>query len=74
MDEEAKVPFYEHVLLDHMLDDFYSSGPVREFMELVMLGLTNNPYINVERKKAYIEWYLNYFKEKESILRAAGAV
>lgn len=74
LEEEAKVPFYEHVLLDYMLEDFYKTGPVRDFMDLVVIGLTNNPFINVERKKAYIEWYLNYFKEKENLLKVAGAI
>jgi len=74
LEEEEKVPFYEHVLLDHLLEGFPQKGPVRQFMELVLIGLSNNPYITVDRKHATVEYYREYFNEKEDILRASGAL
>ena len=74
LEEEAKVPFYEHTLLDHLLEDLPPSGPVREFMELITIGVSNNPYISVERKHAVIGWYIDFFKEKEPILKECGAL
>lgn len=43
-------------------------------MELVCTGLSKNPHLTVERKKAHIEWYKNYFAEKEELLKELGAV
>ncbi len=43
LEEEQNVPFYDHVLLDHLLEGFPDKGPVRQFMELVLIGLSNNP-------------------------------
>jgi len=74
LEEEEKVPFYEHVLLDHLLEGFPERGPVRQFMELVITGLSSNPYITVERKHATVDYYREYFKDKEDILRASGAL
>lgn len=45
------------------------SGPVRIFMELVCVGLSKNPWYTVEQKKEHIEWYRNYFNEKEDVLK-----
>lgn len=73
LDEEAKVPFYKHVLLDQHLEGLPESGPVRQFMELVLIGLSQNPYLTIERKKASIEWYKNFFYEREEVLRTAEA-
>lgn len=33
-------------------------------MELVLLGLSQNPYITVQRKRETIEFYKNFFEEK----------
>jgi small subunit ribosomal protein S31 len=74
LEEEQNVPFYDHVLLDHLLEGFPDKGPVRQFMELVLIGLSNNPYITVERKDATVQYYREYFKEKEDVLRASGAL
>lgn len=74
MDEEAKVGFHEHVFLDHLISDFPKKGPVRHFMELVLVGLSKNPYLTVQQKKDHIEWFRNYFKEKEDVLKSVGAL
>lgn len=68
------MPFYEHVFLEHWLKGFPGRGPVRQFMEIMLLGLSKNPYLTVERKKAYIDWFRTYFGEKEDILRQTGSL
>ena len=71
MDEEAKVPFHEHVFLDHLLEDFPKKGPVLVFMELVILGLSKNPHMTVQEKHAHVEWFKQYFEEKKPVLDQA---
>jgi small subunit ribosomal protein S31 len=66
--EEAKVGFHEHIFLEHLLDKFPQKGPVRHFMELVVVGLSKNPCYTVEEKKAHIDWFAEYFKDKYHFL------
>lgn len=69
MDEEASVAFENHVFVEEHLDSWCPKvGPVRIFMELVCVGLSKNPWLTVEQKKEHIEWYRNYFDEKQDIL------
>nr|XP_042909793.1 28S ribosomal protein S31, mitochondrial isoform X3 [Parasteatoda tepidariorum] len=74
MGEEENVGFHEHVFLDQHLHGFPTRGPIRHFIELVAVGLSTNPYISVERKIENIDWFRNYFKEKEEILKQCGAL
>lgn len=60
--EEEAVGFDEHVFLEHLLDDFPKAGNIRQFMELVVTGLQQNPYLSVEDKKEHIEWFKDYFQ------------
>jgi small subunit ribosomal protein S31 len=60
---EEKVGFEEHVLLDHHLKDFPQRGPVRRFMEMVVTGLSKNPYYTVKEKHQQIQWYKKYFSK-----------
>ncbi|XP_063807980.1 small ribosomal subunit protein mS31 [Pseudophryne corroboree] len=69
LDEEQKVEFYEHIFLDKYLEDFPKQGPIRHFMELVICGLSKNPYLTVQQKKDHIYWYRDYFHQKEDLLR-----
>ena len=70
MEEELKVPFYEHVFLEHLLDHgFPKKGPIRHFMELVCNGLQANPFMTVNEKHEHINWYRDYFKNKESLIK-----
>ncbi|KAF6376498.1 mitochondrial ribosomal protein S31 [Rhinolophus ferrumequinum] len=64
--------FHEHVFLDKYLEDFPKQGPVRHFMELVTCGLSKNPYLSVKQKVEHIEWFRNYFNEKQDILKQSG--
>ena len=66
MDEEKATPFYEHVFLDKHLDAFPKTGPVRRFMELVILGLGKNPHLTVQEKIDHINWFEEYFRNKQS--------
>ncbi|VDN07140.1 unnamed protein product [Thelazia callipaeda] len=52
---EENVGFYEHIFLDKYLlqYDLPKEGPVAQFMELVCVGLSKNPFM-----------FANYFKEK----------
>ncbi|KAM7306272.1 28S ribosomal protein S31, mitochondrial [Ixodes scapularis] len=74
LEEEAKVPFTDHVFLEDLIEDFPRTGPVRHFMELVLVGLSKNPYISVQRKREHIDWFRQYFREKHEVLRLAGAL
>ncbi|XP_072259901.1 small ribosomal subunit protein mS31 isoform X2 [Pyxicephalus adspersus] len=69
LDEEQKVEFHEHVFLDKYLEDFPKQGPIRHFMELVICGLSKNPYFTVQQKKEHIDWFREYFHQKEDVLK-----
>ncbi|MEE6472353.1 hypothetical protein FKM82_009586 [Ascaphus truei] len=69
LDEEQKVEFHEHIFLDKYLEDFPKHGPIRHFMELVVCGLSKNPYLNVKQKQEHIEWFRDYFHQKEDVLK-----
>lgn len=71
MDEERKYKFHDHVFLEKHLSQFPDKGPIRKFMELVVLGLSKNPWISVPEKIEHIQWFGQYFREKQSILEAA---
>ncbi|XP_029029897.1 28S ribosomal protein S31, mitochondrial [Betta splendens] len=72
LEEEASVPFHEHVFLEkHLEEGFPREGPVRHFMELVVTGLSKNPYLTVQQKKEHISWFRDYFHQKEDVLRDA---
>lgn len=71
LEEEAKVPFHEHVFLEKHLVGFPRQGPVRHFMELVVAGLSRNPYLTVQQKKEHISWFKDYFNQKEEVLKEA---
>ncbi|XP_026854264.2 28S ribosomal protein S31, mitochondrial [Electrophorus electricus] len=74
MEEDATVPFHEHVFLEHHLEDgFPQQGPIRHFMELVITGLAKNHHLSVKQKVEHIRWFRDYFKEKQDILRETEA-
>ncbi|MBN3302707.1 RT31 protein, partial [Amia calva] len=73
LEEEAEVPFHEHVFLDKHLEDFPKQGPIRHFMELVITGLSKNPHLTVHQKKEHIAWFRDYFQQKEELLTEAEA-
>ncbi|XP_030055264.1 small ribosomal subunit protein mS31 [Microcaecilia unicolor] len=69
LEEEQNVEFHEHVFLDKHLENFPKQGPIRHFMELVICGLSKNPYLTVKQKTEHIEWFQNYFQGKEDLLK-----
>ncbi|XP_072018827.1 small ribosomal subunit protein mS31-like [Amphiura filiformis] len=74
LEEEQAVGFHEHVLLDDLIEDFPKTGPVRDFMELVIIALSKNAYFTVQQKKEHIDWFRNYFQDKEEALREAESL
>ncbi|XP_069495374.1 small ribosomal subunit protein mS31 [Ambystoma mexicanum] len=72
LEEEQNVEFHKHVFLEEHLEDFPKQGPIRHFMELVICGLSKNPYLSVRQKTEHIQWYYDYFKQKEDILQESG--
>lgn len=74
LEEEASVSFHEHVFLErHLEEGFPRQGPVRHFMELVVVGLSRNPYLTVQQKMENISWFRDYFQQKEDVLKEAEA-
>ncbi|XP_014666659.1 PREDICTED: 28S ribosomal protein S31, mitochondrial-like isoform X2 [Priapulus caudatus] len=71
LEEEENVGFHEHVFLDHLLADFPKRGPVRHFMELVINGLSKNPYMTVAEKREHVDWFRRYFEAKEEVIHSA---
>ncbi|XP_019628675.1 PREDICTED: 28S ribosomal protein S31, mitochondrial-like [Branchiostoma belcheri] len=74
LEDEATVGFHEHVFLDDLLEDFPQKGPIRHFMELVITGLSKNPYLTLQQKREHVDWFRKYFQETEPILRASGSL
>lgn len=68
MDEEARVGFHEHIFLDQLLDEFPKKGPIRHFMELIIVGLSKNPFFTAHEKHEHIAWYAEYFKDKYHLI------
>lgn len=71
MDEEENVGFHEHVFLEHHIADFPKVGPIRHFMELVVNGLSKNPYMTIQEKREHIDWFHKFFKEQEEVISNA---
>ncbi|XP_063189498.1 small ribosomal subunit protein mS31 [Chroicocephalus ridibundus] len=67
MEDDAE--FHEHIFLEKHLKDFPKQGPIRHFMELVICGLSKNPYLSVKQKIEHIEWFHKYFEEKKELLQ-----
>ncbi|XP_056313697.1 28S ribosomal protein S31, mitochondrial [Danio aesculapii] len=73
LDEEASVPFHEHVFLEKHLESFPRQGPVRHFMELVITGLSKNHHLTVQQKQEHIAWFRDYFQQKDDVMKEAQA-
>ncbi len=41
------------------------------FMELVCVGLSKNPYLTVQRKHEHIEWFKKYFIDRKTVIKEA---
>lgn len=69
LDAEARVDFSQHVFLDSHLEPWCPPlGPIRAFMQLVLVGLSKNPYYTVEEKVQHILWFRDYFASKNALL------
>ncbi|XP_038674122.1 28S ribosomal protein S31, mitochondrial isoform X2 [Scyliorhinus canicula] len=69
LEVEEGVEFHEHIFIEKHLNGFPEQGPIRHFMELVVNGLSKNPYLTVQQKIEHIDWFRQYFHEKEDILK-----
>uniref|UniRef100_A0A8D8THQ6 Small ribosomal subunit protein mS31 n=2 Tax=Cacopsylla melanoneura TaxID=428564 RepID=A0A8D8THQ6_9HEMI len=70
MDEEAQIDFTQHVMLDEHLQPWCTDkGPIRSFMELVLVGLSKNPFYTVDEKIEHIHWFRDYFAMKNAVLK-----
>ena len=61
LDEDNPSTFEDHVFLDHHLELFPETGQLKRFMELVVTGLQQNPFITVQQKVETIHWFKDYF-------------
>uniref|UniRef100_A0AAG5DTQ3 Small ribosomal subunit protein mS31 n=1 Tax=Anopheles atroparvus TaxID=41427 RepID=A0AAG5DTQ3_ANOAO len=69
-EEEAQVPFTEHVFLEEHLEPWCPrKGPIRHFMELVCVGLSKNHFITAQEKRDHIFWFREYFEQKKDVLK-----
>ncbi|GAB1607730.1 hypothetical protein Ahia01_001056900, partial [Argonauta hians] len=68
-EQELNTGFHEHVFLQDLIADFPQKGPIHRFMELVITGLSQNPYLTVQQKKDHVNWFKKYFEEKSYILK-----
>ncbi|CAD5212312.1 unnamed protein product [Bursaphelenchus xylophilus] len=65
--DEEKVHFTEHIFLDRYLQKHKhlpKSGPVAHFMELVVVGLSKNPYMTLKKKHAHLDSFAEFFNTK----------
>jgi len=61
-------PFHKHVFLEHYLEPWCpKTGPVRHFMELVVVGLSKNPYLSSSKKLDTIQWFKEYFEREDNL-------
>lgn len=75
MDEEHSIYFTEHVFLEQQLEPWCPPrGPIRQFMQLVCVGMSKNPYMRASTKRGHIEWYRDYFTERRQLLEDLGAI
>lgn len=70
LDLEKQTPFTDHVFLEEYIESWCpQKGAVHNFMELICIGLSKNPYLSVQQKREHLDWYRNYFEEKRDILQ-----
>ncbi|CDW53903.1 MRP-S31 domain containing protein [Trichuris trichiura] len=59
--------FHEHVFLEPYIEHrIPNDGPIRRFMDLVVHGLSTNPYMSVQKKREHLDWFVDYFQKKEA--------
>ncbi|XP_071133623.1 small ribosomal subunit protein mS31-like [Mytilus edulis] len=66
---EQKTGFHEHIFLEHLTEDFPKKGPLRQFMNHVVVALSKNAFITAEQKREHIQWFREYFIENQDILQ-----
>lgn len=70
LDLEMQTSFTDHIFLEEYIESWCpQKGAVHNFMELLCIGLSKNPYLSVQQKREHLDWYRNYFEEKRDILQ-----
>lgn len=70
LDDELQTSFTEHIFLQEYIESWCpKKGAVHNFMELICIALSKNPYLSVQQKHDHLDWYRNYFDEKRDILQ-----
>ena len=59
---EKGVSFKDHVILDHLYEGFPKTGEIRNFIELVITGLSQNAYLTPEEKREHVDWFKREFE------------
>ncbi|CAD5207925.1 unnamed protein product [Bursaphelenchus okinawaensis] len=62
--DEERVHFSEHIFLDSYLQKHKhlpKTGPIAHFMELVVVGLSKNPYMTLKKKHAHLDSFAEFF-------------
>ena len=54
---EKGVSFKDHVILDHLYEGFPNTGEIRNFIEQVITGLSQNAYLTPAEKREHMEWF-----------------
>uniref|UniRef100_A0A1B6D681 Small ribosomal subunit protein mS31 n=2 Tax=Clastoptera arizonana TaxID=38151 RepID=A0A1B6D681_9HEMI len=74
MEDEKNKSFEDHIFLETHLEGWCPKrGPIKHFMELVIIGLSKNFWMGAEEKKSHILWFRDYFKDKNTLLEEIGA-
>uniref|UniRef100_A0A5S6QFY5 Small ribosomal subunit protein mS31 n=1 Tax=Trichuris muris TaxID=70415 RepID=A0A5S6QFY5_TRIMR len=61
---ENNYHFHEHVFLEPYVENkIPNEGPIRRFMDLVIHGLSTNPYMSVQKKREHLDCYTGLFKQ-----------
>jgi len=62
---QLQVSFLDHVYLEPYWrqQNVPKSATVERFMELVLVGLSKNPYMTAVKKRAHIDWFADYFRD-----------
>lgn len=67
-DKEPDAPWFEHIFLDNLIDDFPKSGPIRTFMEIVVYSLSDNSWLTAAEKRERVNWFRRFFKARQEML------
>jgi len=65
--QELASPWREHVFFDEFVNTF-PAGQIRTFISAAASGLSQNPFLTVAEKREHLEFFRQYFVDRESDL------